>query len=179
MKRVLILALSVAAVAAQADFTAPFPSAGSTVIASVGDLGTSYGYFWSAGRGDMVEETWGSTGILATVGLDLNLFVTENVLSSGNTVDWDGRVNGTSVGSFSVGSGFLGALNQSYNFAPIVGAGTYTVGIHVTNEVTPGGGSIALDHTESTMTLVDAVPEPASMIALGAGALALVRRRRK
>lgn len=160
-------------------FSATFPSDSSTVVSSTGALSaTSIGYFWSVARGDMVEETYVGTGLASVVQLDLELEVVENVLSGGSQVDWDVRVNGNSVGSFSVAEGYLGAISESFAFAAIAGAGTYTVGIHVSNEVAPGFGSIALEkNADSTMTL-HAVPEPASMAALGLGALALIRRRR-
>lgn len=173
----LAVAASVAG-AAHADFSAPYPSSSSSVIASVGDLGSSYGYFWSASRGDMVSESWTGTGEMVVNALDLHLNVPENVLNSGATVEWDVLVNSTLVGSFSVIEGYFGDLDLTFNFSPIAGLGDYTVTMEVTNDVPGGFGSHTLDHTDSSMTLYTAVPEPTSMAALGLGALALLRRRR-
>jgi len=163
-------------------FTDTFPSDGSTVVASVGALdANSIGYFWSVARGDKVEETFAGTGLASVIQLDLSFEVTENVLADGWSVDWEVRVNGTAVGNFSVAdTDGTGWRNESFSFAAINGAGTYTIGMHVTNEVAGGAGSIALGKNgDNSMTLHETVvPEPASMTALGLGALALIRRRR-
>jgi len=162
-------------------YTATFPSDSSTVVASVGSLdATTIGYFWTSVRGDMVEETFAGTGLASVVQLDLDIEVVENLLATGAQVDWDVRVNGTSVGSFTVfDTDGAGVRNESFTFAAIAGAGTYTVGMHVSNIVADGAGSISLaKNGNSSMTLHDPVPEPASMAALGLGTLALIRRRR-
>lgn len=163
-------------------FTDTFPSDSSTVVASVGGLDAgSIGYFWSVSRGDMVEQTFVGTGLASVIQLDLNFMVTENLLADGWSVDWEVRVNGNAVGNFTVAdTDGTGMRNESFSFAAIAGAGTYTVGMHVTNEVAGGAGSIALGKNgDNSMTLHETVvPEPASMAALGLGTLALIRRRR-
>jgi hypothetical protein len=70
-----------------------------------------------------------------------------------------------------------GQLNQSYNFPSIVGGGTYTIAMDVSNEVPVGDGSIAVGF--GTMTLTGAVPEPSTgVLCLAAvGMLALFGRR--
>jgi hypothetical protein len=147
-------------------FVGTFPSASSVVVASLGDLGTSFGYFGDASRGDMVGETFAGTGLSAVSQLDLMFNVSENVLSPGAHVDWEVRLNGTPVGTWTWSDiDGTGPVSLSYSFAPIVGGGTYTIGMHVTNVVPPWEGSIALAKG-GTLTLYGlrqpqpVVPEP-------------------
>lgn len=187
----LVLALAAVCITAnraQAQvFVGTFPSDSSTVVASVGDLGGGkIGYFWSVARGDKVEETFAGTGLNSVSQLDLLFNVSLNVLASGAQVDWEVRLNGTPVGTWVWhGGDGTGPVNLSYLFAPIFGGGTYTVGMHVTNEVALGAGSIALAKG-GTLTLFEqrqpsVVPEPGALAMLaGAGlaGLGLVVRRR-
>jgi hypothetical protein len=178
----LLLSLGVAANAA--TFSAVFPSDNSTVVGSVGAINANeIGFFWSAFNGDMVSESW-TTGLATADALDLNLNITQNWLDVNYNpqIDWDVRVNGTSVGTWSwTAADGTGPLALSYNFAPIAATGTDTfeVGMYVTNVVPGGLGSIALGKNDTKMTLTgEPVPEPASIAALGLGALAFIRRRR-
>jgi hypothetical protein len=162
-------------------YTDVFPSSGSTVVGSVGVIGANeIGYFWSVGRGDKVEESF-STGYSAVIGLTLDFDVVANFLASGAFTNWDVRINGTTVGSWThTGTSGVGHQFLTYSFSPISdGGGNYLVGMYVTNEVAGGDGSISLskDLRTDSMTLTP-VPEPASMAALGLGALAMIRRRR-
>lgn len=173
--------VSAAAASAQ-SFTAPYPSDSSTVIASVGSLGSdSIGYFWSVARGDSVRESY-STGLSSVEKLHLEFAVTENVLDASSQVDWDVRVNGNTVGTWSHSAADgVGQIILDYTFTSIAdGGGNYEVGMFVTNETAPGAGSIALSkNLRSSMTLThDVVPEPASVATLAIGALAAIRRRR-
>jgi hypothetical protein len=191
IKRVAMVAVLAAAIAmahrAQAQtFSATFPSPLSTVVASVGSLGGGeYGYFWSVARGDKVEETFVGTGLALVVQLDLDFDVSQNVLNSGAHVDWDVRVNGISVGGWSWHDGDgTGPVSLSYLLAPIVGAGNYTVGMFVTNEVAPGQGSIALREGRLKLTgHSGVVPEPGMwtmLLGFGvSGSVFCLRRRRK
>jgi len=120
-----------------------FPSASSSVVASVGFIDAAQiGYFWSVGRGDGVRESFSTT--LPTVDhLDLEFSVPDNVLNNGAQVDWNVEVNNVVVGSFTVLEGLIGDVSQSYSFAPIAGP-NYTVELVVTNEVASGEGSVSL-----------------------------------
>lgn len=162
-----------------------FPSGGSTVIGSVGFLGDEIGYFWDAGRGDSVEETWADS-LASVTCLSLALDVPTNVLNSGAFVNWDVLLNGTLVGNFTVPEAFTGPLNYSTSFAPVLSiGGNYTVKLAVTNIVAVNAGShtfaYAGDH-QHKVTLSNcqqAVPEPGTLALLSVGLVPVLRRRRR
>lgn len=88
-------------------------------------------------------------------------------------------VDGAFVGS-SYAAGSIPAMTTlrssvTGSFTP-TSTGLYEVGIRITRPFTTGSTNLSqwVDNAD-----VSAVPEPASMIALGAGLLALARRRRK
>jgi hypothetical protein len=137
-----LLMLGSVAVAAESQ-TFEFPSAGSTVVGSVGFIDADeIGYFWSVAGGDMVGETLSSS--LPTIGgAILNVEVVTNVLYPGAYVDWDVKINGVIVDSFTVDEGFTGPIHREISFAPIAGP-DYLVELVVTNEVAPGDGSHTL-----------------------------------
>lgn len=169
---------------ARADsITVGFPSSSSTTSGIAGFLdGFTIGYFWSASRGDGVSQTYDNTFLDSVDRLDLNLLVNINALQSGATVDWDVFLNGALVGSWSWGEGDgTGPAQFSFNFAPIVGSGSYTIEMLVTNDVPIGGGSIALAYptTATLFPSTPVVPEPTSIVLAGLGVLgAFVGRRR-
>ncbi len=68
---------------------------------------------------------------------------------------------------------FASSVSQTYNVAYAPGSGAQTMTLQTTNP--PSGQAIYA----SRMMITSPVPEPASMIALGIGTLALVRRRSK
>ena len=138
-----------AAMAAGTTSSAPaashdFPSASSTVVGSTGFVDDDeVGYFWSAARGDKVEETFTDKKKVkkATLAVD----VVYNGLAAGTEVDWTLSINGKDVGSFVVTPGQTGAITNNYKFKKIKGP-KYDVEIRVTNEVPPGGGAITLGY---------------------------------
>lgn len=128
---------SVSPLAAQA-----FPSANSTVIASVGFVDSEQvGYFWSAARGDSVAETLSGPPKITKAKLKLD--VVDNGLVPDATVDWVLSINGKDVGKFQVVSGQIGPFADTYTFKKITG-GKYDVAIRVVNEVASGDGAITL-----------------------------------
>ena len=177
----LALGLIAARPAQAAPFVIAFPSAASTVVGSIGFIDSDeIGFFWSATRGDSVEQTFAGTGLGSIDSLDLSLEVTQNVLSPGQFVNWEVSVNGTAVGLWGWSSvDGIGAFVRNFDFAPIFGGGTYTIRMEVLNTVPGGGGSIALRYPGEAV--LDAqVPEPATLsLLLGGGAMALLRRRRR
>jgi hypothetical protein len=137
-----LLMLGSVGVAAESQ-TFTFPSAGSTVVGSVGFIDDDeIGWFWSIARGDTVSETL-SSSLPAVRGAILDLEVVRNLLNSGAYVDWDVKINGVIVDSFTVDEGFTGPIHRETSFAPIAGP-DYLVELVVTNEVAPGDGSHTL-----------------------------------
>jgi hypothetical protein len=132
-----------AGVASDSNVIFDFPSADSTVVASIGFMDADeIGWFWSVGRGDLVSETF-STALGSISRAILEVEVVQNVLNSGAFVDWDLEINGVVVGSFTINEGFTGPVTVDVTFAPITGP-IYDVTIRVTNEVAPGFGSHSL-----------------------------------
>jgi hypothetical protein len=169
-------------VASADSVTVDYPSADSTVVASVGAIdGDEFGYFWSWTRGDRITETFAGTGLYDVSSLDLTFEVTRNVLNRGAYVDWNVFLNGTSVGGFiwSEADG-TGTVNFVRTFSPIVGNGTYTISMEVANTVADGYGSIAIGFPGSATLTGRAVPEPMMLSMFGVGILGVwLRRRRK
>ena len=153
MKRLLKLTVALGLVAAllipggmalaSESETFAFPSSGSTVVGSVGFINTDeIGWFWSVARGDTVSETL-SSSIDKIGGAILDIEVITNVLSTGAYVDWDVKIDGVVVDSFTVNDGFTGTIHKEMRFAPITGP-DYNVELVVTNEVAGGEGSHTL-----------------------------------
>lgn len=164
-----------------------FPSETSTVVGSVGAIdGEQIGYFWSVDRGDRVVQTFADP--LASVDRAIFDFaVPYNVLGVALAVEWDILINSTSVGDFTIASGFTGPVHLDLSFAPIANiGGDYTVAFVVTNEVPGGGGSHTLGYAGNWLHSVEllstgaAVPVPGAVVlaGLGSGLVGWLRRRR-
>ncbi len=160
-----------------------FPSDDSTVVSSLGFIdGEQIGYFWSAARGDKVQETFADP--LPSVGRAVFDFaVPTNVLSM-TSVDWDVLINSTVVGDFQIGVGFTGPTHLDLSFAPIGNiGGQYTVAFLVTNEVPVGDGSHTLAYAGTWPHSVElfgpAIPAPAALLLVGIGASLVGGLRRR
>ncbi|WP_232411046.1 PEP-CTERM sorting domain-containing protein [Methylophilus sp. 5] len=164
-----------------ATYNFNFPSYSSNVVSSVGALSaTDIGYFWSVSHGDQVSETFSGSGLFGATSLDLELNITQNVLSQGASVDWDVLVNGVDVGDWTwTSTSGTGMTYLSYTFAAISGEFN-SLALIVKNEVPAGLGSIALGlNTEATVSN-SVVPEPDTLgfLLAGLAVISLVQRKR-
>lgn len=178
--------LGLASAPAEAQtFTTDFPTATATGLGSISfDSETqSFGYFYSLGDGVSAAL---STGLTSVGSLGLTIPIAANGLNSGAFVNFDVRLNGTTVGTASVPQGATGALTFNSTFAAVNNAGgRYTLAL-VENNTVPGGfGSIALG-VPGNVTLASAspdAPEPGSLALLlpvmGVVGMGVRRRRRK
>ncbi|MEF8755290.1 MAG: PEP-CTERM sorting domain-containing protein [Accumulibacter sp.] len=171
--------LTVAGAATAASVTVQFPTSSATVVASVGSLSpTEVGWFWSAARGDLVSENYPGTGLFNPSSLSMDLNVTRNVLSSGQSVVWDVLVNSVDVGDWIWSSADgTGLTNIALAFAPIAGEFN-SLALVVKNEVPGGAGSIALG-LDTRTTVSNEVPEPGTMLLLGLTMAGLAASRRR
>jgi hypothetical protein len=182
-------ALTLAALINSAPANAQTYSDSFATVASTGTgvsfNGTSWGFFFNLGNS--VEQTYGTTSLNSVNSLDLDIDITNNVLLNAAFVNFDIRVNGTTVDSFTVNEGFTGNLFRSASFAPIAGLGDgddYTVLLIETNQVAGGEGSVrvASPGGENVTLSLDggaAAPEPASLALLALGGIGFFARKRR
>lgn len=122
-----------------------FPSVDSTVVASIGILDDDeFGWFWSADRGDSVQETF-STSMLTIDQAIFDFMVPRNAVGFSYVAEWDILINGTLIGHFVLADQETGPQHFEFNFPKIVGP-DYTVRFEMTNTVPPGGGSHSLGY---------------------------------
>ena len=167
--------------AAATTVTVQYPSPSSTVVDSGLNHGARGDYccFWSAARGDSITQTY-ITGQPSVNSLDLSFGVPFDNLVLGQSVDWNVLLNGALVGSWSwSASEGTGTENFASTFAPIVGAGTYTIMMAVTNEVPAGSGSIGINYGTATLGS-SFVPEPGTLsLLLSTGLVGVLRAVRR
>ena len=160
-----------------------FPSDDSTIVGSLGFINsTEIGWFWTVARGDMLSESF--IDPLPYVNqAAFDFAVPSNVLISGEEVDWDVVVNGTTIGSFIIPQGFTGTKSLDFSFAQIASiAGAYEVAFVVTNEVPGGYGSHSFAYAGEYPNSVELgyIPAPGAILlgSIGVGIVSWLRRRK-
>jgi hypothetical protein len=123
--------------------TFTLPSSGDTRVGAGSGV-----YFWRLG--DYVEGTRTST-LPSVVRVDVHLVIDYNGLTC-DTQDVDVKINGTTVGSFSIRSGDT-VVNQTYSFSVISGP-TYVIRYETSRQVGSGCGAAGYSNDiGSTITL--------------------------
>ncbi len=116
-----------------------------------------YPYWWHVG--DTVYGTH-TVGMATVNHADITLYLTYNVLTPGcGFVNLDFRLNGTTVGSFTVyPENGLGPVLASFNFPDV--APPFEMRYYETNTVAGGCGSISMDETGMNTVVFSGGPTP-------------------
>jgi hypothetical protein len=144
------------------DFVWSHPSGGATP-----------NHIWIAG--DYWGQDFTGTSQASASHAALRLFIDDNTLLNGDTLNLDFWLNGTNVGSFSVLAGQAGVLDYTFDFPSIAGP-NYSVQLLETNTVPPGDGSVSMaaNNDSSYLTLT---PEPSALALVALLAAGIARRR--
>ena len=138
-------------------------------------------HIWVAG--DYWGQQFNGTGIASATDESINLFIDDNILNSGASLNLNAEINGTVVGNFTIGQGVTGVFTDSFAFADIPGP-NYLIQFVVTSTVPPGEGSVSISDDGSSFVTLSGTPtpEPGTLGLLGIGLLGLagvLRRKLK
>jgi len=179
VKLAIALGTMLAATAAARAGVHAFPSADSTVTASVGFVDTQeIGWFWMASLGHEVSEFLPDAE--DPIGRAIfDIAVPQNE-TTGAATPWDVLINDVAVGGFDVPTGFTGAIHLPLDFDPIPASnGGYEVTFRVAADRAFGSGAHTLAYGGPYAHAVVLVPEPGTLALLASAAAACLRRRRR
>ncbi len=169
MKKLAVFSLLAVAAASQAalnfnldfpDLSAPLPTSGTTVLTFTGTVDVTAGWDATSATLNMPFQVSSFVGLAGAFDPGFVAY-----LSGANAgVDYSGNIFSIDV----TPSSAIGLYDSNFNSTT---AATITV--------SGQKGVSTFDDSEAYSVEVTAVPEPASLIALGAGAAALIRRRKR
>ena len=142
------------------ESTFDFPSAASDVVASAGFINANeMGFFFSASNGHAVSQTFETTTAYLSH-LIFSLSIPTNGLAQDQQGEFDIRVNGTKVAELVITPDLLGT-HLFHVPVPNIPGPNFTIGLEMTNDIAPGGGTFSLGYAEptpSSITLLSSEP---------------------
>jgi hypothetical protein len=182
--------VALAALAAQSAHavTVAFPAAGASWFSATDGSGTipaggQTGFMWTTG--DYVVQTFAGTGLTSVDSISADWVYEDLLGGGGNDETVYVLVNSIAVAQFTaLDCNYCGSyltVGGTVNFAPIAGAGTYTIELQLQNTIPGGGGSIAFADGGLTTLTGSSAPEPAAwaMMLAGFGLAGVALRRRR